>query len=241
MRLCLSPAVHTADTWEGGPTDATKGCALALAWESDPEKLTPEDFVVITTNRTCPFYARTAFDIPSDLPAWCVALARSRARHSVLCRLLPDTRAAALEVPMEAAMPFGVGSTAQVPREVSITLRACPGPAAPRLRSASRAPAAPSLTPTPPFHSAGSSFQMYLTFFRARITGATQTDPLPSPRVARRCKDTPELCVKGPKRCAAGPSLLERSSARKPSLTSRLFAFLITARTTGACPTVSTR
>lgn len=28
--------VHTSDTWANGPTDATKGCAIAIAWKADP-------------------------------------------------------------------------------------------------------------------------------------------------------------------------------------------------------------
>ncbi|MGG6497384.1 UNVERIFIED_CONTAM: hypothetical protein NY603_31130, partial [Bacteroidetes bacterium 56_B9] len=45
------------------------GCAIAIAYESDADKVKPEDFVVISTNYTCPWFKEVDFEIPPDLPA----------------------------------------------------------------------------------------------------------------------------------------------------------------------------
>lgn len=64
-------AMHTIDAWDT-PVQELKdvtGCAIAIAYESDPKKIKPEDFVVISTNYTCPWFKEVDFEIPSDLPA----------------------------------------------------------------------------------------------------------------------------------------------------------------------------
>ena len=57
-----STAFHTANEAD------TKGCALAIAYNSDPKSIQPEDFVVFSVNHTCVWSLNTAFDIP-QLPA----------------------------------------------------------------------------------------------------------------------------------------------------------------------------
>ncbi|CDZ98532.1 beta-1,6-N-acetylglucosaminyltransferase, contains WSC domain [Phaffia rhodozyma] len=138
LLACDSPAVlHNADAIlspTGPPTYHTRGCALAIAYESDQYKTQPEDFVIISTNRTCPFWHFTDFQIPSDLPA------------------CPEGGCNAFWLWIHEAGDYG-----------------------------------------------GQSYQMYLSPFRAKVTGATNTAPLPSPRVSRKCVGAPEYCVKGPK------------------------------------------
>lgn len=44
------------------------GCALAVAYESDVNKIKPEDFVIFSVNHTCVWYLHTAFEVPEEMP-----------------------------------------------------------------------------------------------------------------------------------------------------------------------------
>ena len=57
-----SGAMHTT-----GLSDV-KGCALAIAYESDVSKIQPEDFAVFSVNHTCVWTRDTAFDVPARMP-----------------------------------------------------------------------------------------------------------------------------------------------------------------------------
>lgn len=46
----------------------TGGCGLAVAYKSDVSEVTPEDFVVFSTNVTCVWYLNTEFEIPELMP-----------------------------------------------------------------------------------------------------------------------------------------------------------------------------
>lgn len=50
------------------PVDV-KGCGISIAYVSDENEVQPEDFTVISTNYTCPWFKHVDFQIPSDLPA----------------------------------------------------------------------------------------------------------------------------------------------------------------------------
>lgn len=61
---------HSTDAYDT-PIDQLKdvrGCGLAIAYESDPTKIKPEDFAVISTVYDCPWKIDVQFDIPADLP-----------------------------------------------------------------------------------------------------------------------------------------------------------------------------
>lgn len=45
-----------------------KGCALAIAYESDVTKIQPEDFTVFSVNQTCVWNRFTDFAVPARLP-----------------------------------------------------------------------------------------------------------------------------------------------------------------------------
>lgn len=55
-------AFHTT-----GQSDV-KGCALAIAYQSDVNALQPEDFSIFSVNQTCVWYLNTEFSVPK-LPA----------------------------------------------------------------------------------------------------------------------------------------------------------------------------
>ncbi|KAI0250269.1 hypothetical protein BJV78DRAFT_601752 [Lactifluus subvellereus] len=44
------------------------GCALGVAYESDPYKIKPEDFTIFSVNQTCVWYRFTDFQIPKMMP-----------------------------------------------------------------------------------------------------------------------------------------------------------------------------
>jgi hypothetical protein len=44
------------------------GCALAVAYESDVNKVQPEDFTIFSVNQTCVWYLNTTFNIPANMP-----------------------------------------------------------------------------------------------------------------------------------------------------------------------------
>ncbi|KAI8982722.1 hypothetical protein BD414DRAFT_490930 [Trametes punicea] len=48
--------------------DDLKGCALAIAYESDVSKIQPEDFTVFSVNQTCVWYRFTNFPVPARMP-----------------------------------------------------------------------------------------------------------------------------------------------------------------------------
>ena len=45
------------------------GCALAIAFKSDPHAIQPEDFIVMSVQERCIRQRDTVFAIPSNLPA----------------------------------------------------------------------------------------------------------------------------------------------------------------------------
>ncbi|KAI0749618.1 hypothetical protein C8Q80DRAFT_635313 [Daedaleopsis nitida] len=57
-----SGAMHTTGF------DDLKGCALAIAYESDPKKIQPEDFAVFSVNQTCVWNRFTDFQVPERMP-----------------------------------------------------------------------------------------------------------------------------------------------------------------------------
>lgn len=48
--------------------DDVKGCALAIAYESDVTKIQPEDFTVFSINQTCVWTRFTDFSVPARMP-----------------------------------------------------------------------------------------------------------------------------------------------------------------------------
>ncbi|KAI0349736.1 hypothetical protein OH77DRAFT_1507355 [Trametes cingulata] len=48
--------------------DDLKGCALAIAYESDVSKIQPEDFTVFSVNHTCVWTRFTDFPVPARMP-----------------------------------------------------------------------------------------------------------------------------------------------------------------------------
>ncbi|KAI0709939.1 hypothetical protein C8Q76DRAFT_85190 [Earliella scabrosa] len=48
--------------------DDVKGCALAIAYESDATKIKPEDFTVFSINQTCVWHRFTDFHVPDRMP-----------------------------------------------------------------------------------------------------------------------------------------------------------------------------
>lgn len=63
-------AMHTDDKWNTPVNQLkdVKGCGLSIAYKSDANDLVPEDFTVISTNYTCPWFKHVDFQIPADLP-----------------------------------------------------------------------------------------------------------------------------------------------------------------------------
>lgn len=55
--------------WQGNDESAVMGCALAIAYESDPLAVKPEDFIVMSVQERCVRQRDTPFSIPSNLPA----------------------------------------------------------------------------------------------------------------------------------------------------------------------------
>ena len=45
-----------------------KGCALAIAYESNVTKVQPEDFTIFSVNHTCVWYKDTDFQVPARMP-----------------------------------------------------------------------------------------------------------------------------------------------------------------------------
>ena len=98
-----SGAMHTL-----GPDDL-KGCALAIAYESDVTKIQPEDFAVFSVNQTCVWTRFTDFQVPARMPPcpaggchcsffWIHSPdAGSEQSMSVFCRLIPTGSDGALQ------------------------------------------------------------------------------------------------------------------------------------------------
>jgi hypothetical protein len=61
--------MHTVDTWADPNPKNVKGTSIAIAYESDINKVTPEMFAVISVNYTSPWFQQTDYRIPGDLPA----------------------------------------------------------------------------------------------------------------------------------------------------------------------------
>ena len=65
-----SAMIHSGhDDFKSTELKDVKGCGIAIAYESDPNKVKPEDFVVISTDYQCPFLKAVDFAIPEGLPA----------------------------------------------------------------------------------------------------------------------------------------------------------------------------
>lgn len=62
-------AMHTVDTWGDPNPKNVKGTSIAIAYESDINKVTPEMFAVISVNYTSPWFQQTDYRIPGDLPS----------------------------------------------------------------------------------------------------------------------------------------------------------------------------
>ncbi|KAJ9127419.1 hypothetical protein QFC24_000827 [Naganishia onofrii] len=62
-------AMHTSDHWGDPNPKDLKGTSIAIAYESDINKLTPEMFSVISVNYTSVWFQQTDYHIPGDLPA----------------------------------------------------------------------------------------------------------------------------------------------------------------------------
>ncbi|TXT10245.1 uncharacterized protein COLE_04179 [Cutaneotrichosporon oleaginosum] len=65
-------AVHATDVFPGpayGKSKSVKGSALGIAYNSDPRKVKPEDFVVISVNHNAPWTRKVSYSIPAGLPA----------------------------------------------------------------------------------------------------------------------------------------------------------------------------
>ncbi|BEJ14676.1 hypothetical protein CspHIS471_0404430 [Cutaneotrichosporon sp. HIS471] len=52
--------------WQNNRDDVM-GCAIAIAYESNVHAIKPEDFTVISTNRSCPYTRDVTFEIPGQL------------------------------------------------------------------------------------------------------------------------------------------------------------------------------
>ncbi|KAJ9106717.1 hypothetical protein QFC19_003029 [Naganishia cerealis] len=62
-------AMHTSDVWANPNPKGVKGTSIAIAYESDINKVQPESFSVISVNYTSPWFQQTDYHIPNDLPA----------------------------------------------------------------------------------------------------------------------------------------------------------------------------
>ena len=49
--------------------DDVGGCALGIVYKSDVNDVKPEDFAIFSVNYTCPWYLKTVFEVPPDMPA----------------------------------------------------------------------------------------------------------------------------------------------------------------------------
>ncbi|KAI0663764.1 hypothetical protein C8Q70DRAFT_952431 [Cubamyces menziesii] len=63
----VCPNSSPAEYHTTGPSDL-KGCALAIAYESDVTKIQPEDFTVFSINQTCVWTRFTDFQVPARMP-----------------------------------------------------------------------------------------------------------------------------------------------------------------------------
>lgn len=55
--------------WSGNNEDNMLGCALAIAYKSNPADVKPEDFTVFSVQERCVRQKDTSFSVPSNLPA----------------------------------------------------------------------------------------------------------------------------------------------------------------------------
>lgn len=55
--------MHTSDTWEDPAPHDVKGCALAIAYTSDENAVTPEEMTVFSVNYTCPWKRDVDFQV----------------------------------------------------------------------------------------------------------------------------------------------------------------------------------
>lgn len=56
-------ALHTSDSWEDPAPHDVKGCALAIAYTSDENAVTPEEMTVFSVNYTCPWKRDVDFQV----------------------------------------------------------------------------------------------------------------------------------------------------------------------------------
>ena len=75
--------------------DDVGGCALGIVYKSDVNDVKPEDFAIFSVNYTCPWYLKTVFEVPPDMPAcpeggcicsffWIHRVCHSRVSHMML-------------------------------------------------------------------------------------------------------------------------------------------------------------
>ena len=55
--------------WNGNNEENLLGCALAIAYKSNPRDVKPEDFIVFSVQERCVRQKDTSFDIPANLPS----------------------------------------------------------------------------------------------------------------------------------------------------------------------------
>lgn len=68
-----NPCTDSDGSFPSGPMHTTgfndlKGCALAIAYESDVHAVQPEDFTVFSINQTCVWSRFTDFQVPARMP-----------------------------------------------------------------------------------------------------------------------------------------------------------------------------
>lgn len=49
--------------------DTTGGCGFAVAYKSNAADVHPEDFVIFSTIRQCPWYLNNVIEVPEKMPA----------------------------------------------------------------------------------------------------------------------------------------------------------------------------
>lgn len=64
----VCPGAPMSEYHTTGPDDL-KGCALAIAYNNDPNAVQPEEMTVFSVNDTCVFHRFTDFQVPAKMPA----------------------------------------------------------------------------------------------------------------------------------------------------------------------------
>lgn len=60
---------NSATGWAGNDEALLRGCALAIAYKSDPSTVRPEDFTVFSVQENCVRRRDTSFAVPANMPA----------------------------------------------------------------------------------------------------------------------------------------------------------------------------